>query len=67
MSLGHFVRSVRLVQATHLLRRGTLGVGEIAKECGFGSFTTFSRAFSRVYGMSPSEYRKTVRRGRGGE
>lgn len=58
VSLGHFVRSVRLLRATHLLQEGTDGVGEIAKRCGFGSFTTFSRAFSQVYGMSPSEYRK---------
>jgi AraC-like DNA-binding protein len=61
ISLGHFVRSVRLVQATQLLREGSLGVGEIAQQCGFGSFTTFSRAFSQVYGMSPSEYRKSTR------
>lgn len=58
VSLGHFVRSVRLLRATHLLQEGNDGVGEIAKKCGFGSFTTFSRAFSQVYGMSPSEYRK---------
>lgn len=58
VSLGHFVRSVRLLRATHLLQEGDDGVGEIAKKCGFGSFTTFSRAFSQVYGMSPSEYRK---------
>ena len=62
ISLGHFVRSVRLVQATHLLREGVQGVGDIAQQCGFGSFTTFSRAFSQVYGMSPSEYRKSTRR-----
>lgn len=58
ISLGHFVRSVRLVRATHLLQDGKQGVGDIARDCGFGSFTTFSRAFSQVYGMSPSEYRK---------
>ena len=58
VSLGHFVRSVRLLRATHLLQDSDDGVGEIAKKCGFGSFTTFSRAFSQVYGMSPSEYRK---------
>lgn len=66
ISLGHFVRSVRLVRSTHLLRQGGTGVGEIAQECGFGSFTTFSRAFSQVYGMSPSDYRKSVRQGAGG-
>lgn len=65
ISLGHFVRSVRLVKATEYLREGTQGVGTIAEECGFGSFTTFSRAFSQVYGMSPSEYRKSARQSPG--
>jgi AraC-like DNA-binding protein len=60
VSLGHFVRSVRLVRATHLLRETNEGVGTIAKRCGFGAFTTFSRAFAQVYGMSPSEYRKVA-------
>lgn len=58
VSLGHFVRSVRLVHATHLLRESVDGVGEISLKCGFNSFSSFSRAFARVYGMSPSEYRK---------
>lgn len=60
VSLGHFVRSVRLVRATHLLGETEEGVGTIARSCGFGAFTTFSRAFSQVYGMSPSEYRKVA-------
>jgi len=60
VSLGHFVRSVRLVRATHLLRETDKGVGMIAQKCGFGAFTTFSRAFSQVYEMSPSEYRKVA-------
>lgn len=58
VSLGHFVRSVRLMQATKLLREGSDSVREVAEECGFGSFTAFSRAFGQVYGTSPSVYRR---------
>lgn len=58
VSLGHFVRSVRLMQATKLLREGNESVREVAAECGFGSFTAFSRAFGQVYGTSPSVYRR---------
>lgn len=58
VSLGHFVRSVRLMQATKLLREGNGSVREVAEECGFGSFTAFSRAFGQVYGTSPSVYRR---------
>lgn len=60
VSLGHFVRSVRLMQATRLLRDSSLSVREVAEQSGFGSFTAFSRAFGQVYGTSPSVYRKSV-------
>ncbi|MBK1832564.1 AraC family transcriptional regulator [Roseibacillus ishigakijimensis] len=60
VSLGHFVRSVRLMEATRLLRDSSLSVREVAELSGFGSFTAFSRAFGNVYGTSPSVYRKTV-------
>lgn len=62
VSLGHFVRSVRLMQATRLLRDSSISVREVAEQSGFGSFTAFSRAFGQVYGTSPSVYRKSVAR-----
>ena len=62
VSLGHFVRSVRLMEATRLLRDSSLSVREVAERSGFGSFTAFSRAFGQVYGTSPSVYRKSVAR-----
>ena len=58
VSLGNFVRSVRLVQATYLLKEGCLDLGEIAEQTGFGSLTSFTRAFRRMYDMTPSSYRK---------
>lgn len=60
VSLGHFVRSVRLMQATRLLRDTELSVGEISEKSGFGSIAVFSRAFGQVYNASPSAYRKSV-------
>ena len=60
VSLGHFVRSVRLMRATELLRDSDLSVGEIAEKSGFGSIAVFSRAFGQVYNASPSAYRKSV-------
>jgi AraC-like DNA-binding protein len=32
-------------------------ITEIAYKCGFEDATSFSRAFRRLYGMSPSMYR----------
>lgn len=58
VSLGNFVRSVRLVRATYLLEQGELDLGVIAERTGFGSLTSFTRAFRRMYEMTPSSYRK---------
>lgn len=58
VSLGNFVRSVRLVRATYLLQEGCLELGEIAAKTGFASLTSFTRAFRRMYDMTPSSYRK---------
>lgn len=61
VSLGNFVRSVRLVQATYLLEEDQLDLGDIAEKTGFGSLTSFTRAFRRMYEMTPSFYRKQAR------
>lgn len=61
VSLGNFVRSVRLVQATYLLEEDQLDLGSIAEKTGFGSLTSFTRAFRRMYEMTPSSYRKRAR------
>jgi AraC-like DNA-binding protein len=61
VSLGNFVRSVRLVRATYLLEQGELDLGVIAGRTGFGSLTSFTRAFRRMYKMTPSSYRKRSR------
>ena len=61
VSLGNFVRSVRLVRATYLLEQGELDLGVIAEKTGFGSLTSFTRAFRRMYDMTPSSYRKRSR------
>jgi AraC-like DNA-binding protein len=61
VSLGNFVRSVRLVQATYLLEEDQFDLGAIAEKTGFGSLTSFTRAFRRMYEMTPSSYRKRAR------
>jgi len=63
VSLGNFVRSVRLVQATYLLEEASLDLGKIAVRTGFSSLTSFTRAFRRMYDMTPSSYRKRARVG----
>ena len=46
----------RTAVAKDLLRRNELGVAEVAERVGYGSTSTFSTAFSRYVGRSPSRY-----------
>jgi AraC-like DNA-binding protein len=46
----------RMAVAKDLLRRNDFGVAEVAERVGYGSASTFSTAFSRHVGQSPSRY-----------
>ena len=46
----------RMAVAMALLRRGELGVTEVAERVGYSSASTFSTAFSRRVGQPPSRY-----------
>ena len=50
---------IRLTKATEYLKNGRLSIKEISAECGFAEQNYFSKAFSKKYNCSPSEYRKT--------
>lgn len=58
MSLGAYIREVRLRKATGLLHQGELSISEIAVACGYNSLFSFSRAFRKSLGCSPSEYKQ---------
>lgn len=49
---------LRLRRCAVLIRDGDRQVKDIALTCGYNDLATFSRAFKRLYGVSPSEYRK---------
>lgn len=52
------LQRIRTNQARHLLQVSTLKIGEIALECGYESFSAFSRAFRQTFGCSPGQFRK---------
>lgn len=60
--LGHSfsaeLREVRLRQAAAFLRQGSFEVKEVAGLCGYSSVPTFSRIFTRRFGLTPSEFRR---------
>ena len=41
---------------------GTASLNDIAYQCGFNDYSNFLRSFTRIVGMSPSQYRKQLRR-----
>lgn len=49
----------RLEKAHLLLQNTSLPVNEIAEDCGFSSFSHFSRSFKKTYGVTPSQIRKS--------
>jgi AraC-like DNA-binding protein len=49
-----YVENRRLSLACGMLAKGGSAVAEIAARCGFSNANSFSRAFKRVYGCSPS-------------
>lgn len=55
---ARFVERVRVEAARELLESGRSSVDAVAECCGFGSAETMRRAFRRVLGIGPGEYRQ---------
>ena len=53
---GDFVRSFRLKKAAHMLKENRLSITQIAFAVGYNSPSQFSRAFSKQFNCTPSEY-----------
>jgi AraC family transcriptional regulator len=50
-----------LESATAMIATGRASLSEIALDCQFSSQSSFTRAFRRATGMTPAEYRRTLR------
>jgi transcriptional regulator GlxA family with amidase domain len=58
---ARFVERIRVEAARERLERTTAPVETVAADCGFGSSETMRRAFLRVLGVGPSDYRARFR------
>ncbi|WP_229891847.1 GlxA family transcriptional regulator [Streptomyces lavendofoliae] len=58
---GRYVRQARTEAAAHVLASTTLPMTSVAARCGFGSAEALRQAFTRRYGISPSQYRAAMR------
>lgn len=57
ISPGKDVEQTRIDTARALLENEQIGLASIASRCGFASAETLIRAFKRVVGLTPTEYR----------
>ena len=55
------VRKIRIAKACTLLEDAARGITEICFDCGFQNISNFNRTFRSEKGMTPREYRASVR------
>ena len=60
MSFREYLCGIRLERAQALLADRELTVTEVAYAIGFNDLSHFDKVFSRIVGMSPTEYRKSI-------
>jgi AraC family transcriptional regulator len=56
-----YVSRRRLESARAMIATGRASLSKIALDCQFSSQSSFARAFRRAMGMTPVEYRRTLR------
>lgn len=58
LSVGQYVRKVRIDLAVQLLRTSELGIAEIALRCGYSEQSSLTRQFKSAVGCPPGEFRR---------
>jgi transcriptional regulator GlxA family with amidase domain len=58
---GRYVERVRLEHARRLLEDTADSVGQVSRACGYGTPEAMRRAFVKVLGTAPAEYRRRFR------
>lgn len=54
-----YIQQVRLENASSLLRNTAMSIREVCEQSGYNTLSTFYKAFKRVYGVTPTQYRRT--------
>lgn len=62
-TIGEYLRVLRVRQAANLLRRADLPLAQAAVLLGFADQAHFTRIFRSVAGLTPSAFRRLLRRG----
>jgi len=60
-SPGDYIRRIKLQQSKQLIREGEMNFTQIAEALQYSTVHHFSRQFKQMFGMTPTEYAKSVR------
>ncbi len=60
-SPGEYIRRIKLQQSKQLIREGQMNFTEIAQALQYSTVHHFSRQFKQMFGITPTEYAKSVR------
>lgn len=63
ISVWDYITTQRIGLAQYQLETTTNSVLQISEDCGFNSIANFNRAFKKVVGRTPMEYRKHMKEG----
>ncbi len=58
---GEYIRRIKLEKSRQMIRQGQMNFTEIAESLQYSTIHHFSRQFKQMFGMTPSEYLKSVR------
>lgn len=60
ISLGSYIRLLKVNQAFHLIVSNKLSMTEICYQCGFYDQSHFIRNFKKIYGITPTSFLKRI-------
>lgn len=63
MTPNDYIRNIRLQKAAELLKTTNMRVNEVCWQVGFSSRSHFAKCFQSQFGVSPSEYKGSLKQG----
>lgn len=60
VSVNRYIINQRIEKAKELLRNTDKSIGEIAMSVGYVNYSSFNKIFSKMVGMSPQEYKRSL-------
>lgn len=61
IGINNYITNHRVSRGKYLLEHSNLKMDDISRQCGFASINYFSRTFKKVTGLTPLQYRKSVK------